>query len=179
MEIKKTEIPGCYEIMLNSFSDIRGDFTKTFHEGRFKELGLETDWKEEYFSTSKKNVIRGMHFQTPPMDHAKLVTCLSGSVLDVIVDLRKNTPTFKTSASFLLDSSSSKKMIYIPKGCAHGFLGLADESVMFYKVSSVHSSANDQGISWDSIGFDWGEKEFIISERDRKHVALNEYESPF
>lgn len=179
MNFKQTEISGCYQVVLNNFNDLRGSFFKTFHFDFFKEHKLTTDWKEEYFSISKKNVIRGMHFQTPPEDHAKLVTCLTGSVIDVIVDLRKNSKTFKKNISILLNASSQNKMIYIPKGCAHGFLSLEDNTLMHYKVSSVYNPEKDMGILWNTIGFDWKCEHPIISERDKRHISLHEFQSPF
>ncbi|MGB3144338.1 MAG: dTDP-4-dehydrorhamnose 3,5-epimerase family protein [Maribacter sp.] len=179
MNFTQTDILGCYQVVLNDFNDLRGGFFKTFHFDFFKEKKLTTDWKEEYFSTSKKNVIRGMHFQTPPEDHAKLVTCLTGSVIDVIVDLRKDSETFKKHISILLDASSKNKMIYIPKGCAHGFLSLEDNTLMHYKVSSVYSAEKDMGILWSTIGFDWKCDHPIISERDKRHTSLHEFQSPF
>lgn len=179
MNFLKTNISGCYQVSLNNFKDLRGDFFKTFHVDSFEQKKLTTDWKEEYFSTSKKNVIRGMHFQTPPEDHAKLVTCLTGSVIDVIVDLRKDSQTFKKHIAIVLDANSKNKMIYIPKGCAHGFLSLKDDTLMHYKVSSVYSPENDVGILWSSIGYEWNCQNPIISDRDNKHSSLQEFQSPF
>lgn len=178
MTIDSTPIVGLYVINSKPFIDLRGSFTKTFHEGVFTELGLNTDWKEEYFSTSKKNVIRGMHFFTPPEDHFKLVTCINGAVLDVICDLRKESPSFKKVFSIQLKAEEAKQ-VFIPKGCAHGFLSLEENSQMFYKVSTVYNSKNDQGIRWDSIDFDWSIKNPIISDRDSNFVSLSEFNSPF
>jgi dTDP-4-dehydrorhamnose 3,5-epimerase len=178
MTIDLTPIKGLYIINTKPFVDIRGSFTKSFHEDVFKELGLNTDWKEEYFSTSKKNVIRGMHFFTPPEDHFKLVTCISGAVVDVVCDLRKESPSFKKVFSIQLNGEESKQ-VYIPKGCAHGFASLKENSRMFYKVSTVYNSNNDQGIHWDSIVFDWGIKKPIISERDSNFISLSLFNSPF
>ena len=120
-----------------------------------------------------------MHFQTPPNDHTKLVTCLSGSVIDVIVDLRKTSQTFMKHIVIELDSTTVNKMIYIPKGCAHGFLSLKDDTLMHYKVSSVYSPENDAGILWSSIGYEWDCQNPITSERDNKHPSLQEFQSPF
>ncbi len=179
MELINTAIPGCYEIGLNDFEDDRGLFFKTFHVDFFRSKGLETNWKEEYFSNSKKNVIRGMHFQMPPKEHSKLVTCLSGAVLDVVLDLRKNSPMYMKSASFYLDSKNKKRMIYIPKGCAHGFLSLKDNSLLHYKVSTIYDPDKDEGILWDGFGFNWDVNNPIVSKRDHEHLRLNEFKSPF
>ncbi|WP_375325921.1 dTDP-4-dehydrorhamnose 3,5-epimerase family protein [Flagellimonas sp. GZD32] len=179
MKLLETDISGCFEIEVDQFTDIRGSFFKTFHYNIFKENGLETNWKEEYFSISHLNVIRGMHFQNPPDDHAKVVTCLSGSVKDVVVDLRKDSKTFKQYIAVTLNAASSNRMLYIPRGCAHGFLSLENNTLLHYKVSSVYSKTNDTGILWDSIGYEWNCKTPILSERDQKHFTLSEFESPF
>jgi dTDP-4-dehydrorhamnose 3,5-epimerase len=179
MEVIYNSIPGCYELEVDDFNDERGGFFKTFHIDLFKKKGLETNWREEYYSTSKKNVIRGMHFQTPPEDHNKLVTCLSGSVIDVIIDLRKDSPMFKKHIVFHLMAKSKNRMLYIPKGCAHGFLSLEDDTLMNYKVSTIYSPDNDKGILWNSFGFEWKTNNPIISNRDKCHPSINEFNSPF
>ena len=178
MTITPTTIRGCFEIDIRNLRDDRGSFFKTYNVESFSQSGLETNWQEEYFSLSAKNVLRGMHFQVPPKDHVKLVTCLSGAVLDVIVDLRKSSSTFKRCASFQL-SEQNKKMLYIPKGCAHGFLSLCHNTLMFYKVSSVYSPHHDLGILWNSIDFNWSCINPIISERDRRQPSLQEFNTPF
>ncbi len=178
MEILNTGIPGCYEISPKILKDNRGWFLKTYHLDQFQTKGLETKWKEEYFSSSNKDVLRGVHFQTPPEDHTKLVTCINGSVLDVIVDLRKTSPTYKKCYSIKLNSES-KNMVYIPKGCGHAFLSLEDESVLFYKVSTVYSPDNDKGLLWKDIDFDWPIKKPILSPRDMIHPSINDFKSPF
>lgn len=159
-------------------TDNRGYFLKTFHENTFIDLGLNTDWKEEYFSESQQGVVRGMHFQTPPYDHFKLVTCIKGRVLDVVCDLRKESKTFKNVFSFEL-SGDNATQLYIPKGCAHGFLALEDNSIMFYKVSTVYNPSHDSGILWNSIDFEWPNKGLIISERDLSHQPINQFNTPF
>lgn len=178
MELKDTGIPGCYEISCKVFSDNRGRFVKTFNDAAYKSLGLRTDWCEEYYSVSREKVIRGMHFQTPPMDHAKLVYCLSGEVLDVVVDLRVGSPTYGEVRSLEL-SSTIGNALYIPAGLAHGFLSLTAESVMQYKVTSAHSPGHDAGILWSSIPFEWPVEIPILSARDVSHSALSDYQSPF
>jgi len=178
MDGKLTEIPGCFVVQSRAMRDTRGAFVKTFHAPRFDELGLRTDWREEYFTSSVGGVIRGMHFQTPPADHAKLVFCVAGEVLDVIVDLRRGSPVFGRVCSFTLTPESGRG-IYIPVGCAHGFVSLSELSVMYYKVTSVHSPEHDAGVAWDSIGFDWPVQDPILSDRDRRHPRFADYDSPF
>jgi dTDP-4-dehydrorhamnose 3,5-epimerase len=178
MKIIATEISGLIIIEPNLFFDPRGVFFKTFNKEVFSDLGLNTDWKEEYFSSSNKNVLRGLHFQIPPHDHVKLVTCVEGAVLDVVVDLRKNSASFKKVFSIELNSSNRKQLL-IPKGLAHGFLSLKKKSIMFYKVSSVYSQSSDSGILWNSIDFDWPIENPIISSRDKSHQILKFFNSPF
>lgn len=178
MEIQETNISGCFEVQPKFLEDDRGWFLKTFNQDTFAEYGLVREWKEEYFSSSHKNVLRGVHFQTPPEDHFKLVTCLKGRVLDVVVDLRKESKTFGSCYSVEL-SDINRKMIYIPKGCGHAFLSLEDNSILFYKVSTVYSPQNDKGILWNSINFDWPVANPILSMRDKEHPELNSFNNPF
>lgn len=178
MELIDTSIPGCRQILLNKFVDHRGDFIKVFNHDNFLEMGIRSEWKEEYFSTSMKHVIRGMHFQTPSQEHDKLVFCLNGEFLDVVVDLRVDSPMFKKFVPFNL-TSKNPSLVFIPKGCAHGFLSMKDNSTMFYKVSSVYNAEHDKGILWNSIGFEWPVKKPIISNRDNNHPEMNKFDSPF
>ncbi|ALT76195.1 dTDP-4-dehydrorhamnose 3,5-epimerase [Paucibacter sp. KCTC 42545] len=178
MELIPTKLEGCYQVRPFFAQDERGTFVKTFHAERFSALGLPTVWCEEFYSSSRKGVIRGMHFQTPPHDHEKLVYCMQGRVLDVVVDLRKGSPTYGRHLPVELDASSGHGLL-IPKGMAHGFLALDDDVLMAYKVTSAYAPANDAGISWDSFGLDWGIDQPIVSMRDRAHPALADFDSPF
>ena len=178
MDVKNTDIPGCRVVLAKVLRDKRGSFVKTFQKPRFTQLGLRTDWQEEYFSTSVADVVRGMHFQMPPADHAKLVFCVFGEVLDVVVDLRHGSPTFGQPRAFSLTAVNGRG-IYIPSGCAHGFVSLSEVSAMYYKVTSVYSPQHDAGIAWDSIGFDWPASKAALSDRDLNHPRLADFESPF
>jgi dTDP-4-dehydrorhamnose 3,5-epimerase len=178
VQLAETGIPGCYLVKPRVLGDVRGTFVKTFHEPEFQKLGLRSDWREEYHSFSRRDVIRGMHFQLPPADHAKLVYCIAGTVLDVILDLRQGSPTYGQHRSIELDAAEGTG-IYVPTGCAHGFLSMSDTSIMYYKVTSVHSPEHDAGIAWDSFGFAWPVGDPVMSERDRRHPALADFVSPF
>lgn len=178
MELIPTTLEGCYQVRPFFAKDERGTFVKTFHSGLFTALGLPTEWREEYYSSSRKGVIRGMHFQTPPHDHDKLVYCMQGQVLDVVVDLRKGAPTFGKYFSVELDATYGGGLI-IPRGMAHGFLALTEDVLMAYKVTSVYAPENDSGIRWDTFGFDWGVDRPIVSTRDRSHPTLGDLDSPF
>jgi dTDP-4-dehydrorhamnose 3,5-epimerase/CDP-3, 6-dideoxy-D-glycero-D-glycero-4-hexulose-5-epimerase len=159
------------------FEDQRGFFVKTYHEDLCKVLGVNLNIREEFYSISRKNVIRGMHFQLPPHEHDKLVYCARGAVLDVLLDLRKG-PNYGLVASAELSGENSH-LIFIPKGIAHGFVALTDEALMLYKTSTIHAPEFDGGIFWNSFGFDWGIAGPIISTRDQQHDLFADFESPF
>lgn len=178
MKLVPTELPGVQIIHPQIFQDLRGSFVKTFHACQFRELGLDFVPREEFFSTSAKGVMRGMHFQLPPAAHAKLVYCITGRVLDVVLDLRKNSSSFGRSCVREL-SAINREMFFIPIGCAHGFLALEENTAMVYQTSTVHSSAHDTGVRWDSFGFDWPVKKPVLSERDKNFPGLHEFLSPF
>jgi len=178
IEIKQTEIPGCFEIFPKVFRDERGVFVKTFHEDVLRERGLETRFAEEYYSFSHKRVLRGLHFQLPPKDHVKLVYCVSGKVLDAVVDLRVGSPTYGEFETFEL-SSEKANMIYIPKGLAHGFYVLSESAIMMYKVTTVYSPEHDTGILWNSVGIPWPDLNPIISKRDSEFKSFRDFKSPF
>lgn len=178
METHGTAIAGVAILKVPAFADVRGGFVKSFHAPSFARLNLPTEWREEYFTTSARNVVRGMHFQEPPAQHAKLVFCVAGRVLDVVLDIRTDSATFGQAISVELEPGNGVGL-YVPPGCAHGFLSLTDDSVMYYKVTSVHSPDQDRGIAWDSFGFDWPITDPTLSPRDCGHPALADYVSPF
>jgi dTDP-4-dehydrorhamnose 3,5-epimerase len=177
MTIEKTFLEGVFTIK-NFFSqDNRGVFVKTFHKDIFDKNGLETQFTESYYSFSHKNVIRGMHFQQPPHDHSKLVYVTDGEILDVILDLRKDSITFGKYMTILLAQFSNS--VYIPKGCAHGFLTLSDKATVIYNVSTIYNMAADTGIKWNSFGFNWNINTPILSVRDNSFIELKNFNSPF
>ncbi len=157
--------------------DERGGFTKTFHKASFEEHGLETDFQESFFSYNQEGVIRGMHFQKPPHDHAKLVYSTRGRILDVVVDLRKESPTFGRHLSIEI-SDKNHKGVYMPKGVAHGFCCLTD-ATMVYLTSTMHNPDSDSGIRYDSFGMNWPIDNPVMSERDKSFPLFNELISPF
>lgn len=176
-----TGLEGAFVIKPKIFSDERGGFVKQFNADLFKALQAGFDIQEAYFSSSKKGVLRGMHFQTPPHEHAKIVYVSSGRALDVIIDLRARSRTFKRFFSTELSASNSQ-ILYIPKGFAHGFLSLEDDTRMHYMQTSVYEPKSDGGILYSSFGFDWdkealkyGISSFIISARDKGFESLDEF----
>jgi len=178
MKIERTEIEGVYIIDNFNAADDRGLFVKTFNSNSFKENNLDFKIRESYYSVSKKNVIRGMHFQLPPHDHEKLVYVPKGSILDVVVDLRKKSKTYKKFISVTL-SGESKKSIFIPKGLAHGFKSLENDTITVYNVATEYNPIADMGIKFDSFGFNWETEEPMVSERDSAFDFFNEFKTPF
>jgi dTDP-4-dehydrorhamnose 3,5-epimerase len=178
MKFTELKFTGCKIIEVDIFRDKRGTFKKIYHQNKYQENGLNVIFKEQYLTCSNKNVLRGMHFQLPPYDQSKLITCLTGSVLDVFLDLRKNSKTYGQTDSLIL-SKDSGKSIFLPSGIAHGFLSLEDNSGMLYSTSTVYNPNSDYGIMWNSIGYSWPINKPQISERDKSHVVFNQFDTPF
>ena len=178
MKLQPLAIDGVFLLENFQAEDERGFFVKTFHEEMFQSKGLQAHFKESYYSVSVKNVIRGMHFQIPPHDHEKVVYVTDGEIMDVILDIRKNSSTYgRFVAVTLMEKSNS---IYIPKGCAHGFLTISERATVVYNVATIYQPTADAGIRWDSFGYKWeGVTDPIISPRDRAFVTLSEFNSPF
>jgi len=178
LKIESTALDGVHILTLPHYTDIRGSFVKVFHQGDFTEQGLATNFSEQFVTVSQKNVLRGMHFQMPPHEHVKLVTCVAGEILDVILDLRRDQPTYGKSITVKLDATQGLA-IYIPKGCAHGFLTISPDALTLYNVTSVHAPSSDSGLHWQSIGLDWPVGDPIISDRDKSLPSLHDFKSPF
>lgn len=171
-------LPGAFLIRLPSFGDHRGSFVKTFQQSLIGQQQIAFRLAESYFSLSHKGVIRGMHFQTPPHQHAKIVFCPSGSILDVLLDLRRDSPTYGQYVATEL-SAENHLAYYIPEGLAHGFKALSEQAMTYYLVSSEHSREHDAGVRYDSFGFNWDCPLPVISARDLSFPGLEEFESPF
>lgn len=178
MQISEIEIPGCFEITPKRIEDNRGVFVKTLHEDIFAAHGLQNVFLEEYFSKSYRNVLRGLHFQTPPHDHVKMVYCASGAIMDAIVDVRIGSPTYGKFQTFEL-SETNAKILVLAKGIAHGFCTLSHEAIVMYKVSTVYAQQCDKGILWNSLNIPWPISNPILSDRDKKFPAFQAYDSPF
>lgn len=178
MELIKTNFEGLYIIQHKMLNDNRGIFIKTYSSNIFEKLNIDLAIKERYFSVSHKNVIRGMHFQTPPEDHIKLVTVITGSILDVILDIRRSSPTYGHYFSIKLDAEDGKT-IYIPKGFAHGFKSLEDNSIVEYNQTTGYAPNNDSGLRFDTFDYNWDIKNPIISERDLQFKSFNNFKTPF
>lgn len=160
------------------FEDSRGKFIKTFTDDFFKAQGLDIEIKESYYSISHKDVIRGMHFQMPPHDHAKIVYVPHGHIIDVVVDIRKGSLTYGECFATELSERNGRVLI-IPKGLAHGFRSLQDHTNVTYMQSSCYAPEHDGGIRFDSFGFDWECTAPRLSERDLAFATLEHFDSPF
>jgi dTDP-4-dehydrorhamnose 3,5-epimerase len=157
MVIRELAIPGVFEIVPKRFEDARGFFSETFASRYLSEAGLPAVWIQDNHSLSRdKFVLRGLHFQAPPMAQDKLVRVTRGSIFDVAVDIRHESPTFGKWVSLVV-SSKLWNQILVPKGFAHGFLTLEEETEVAYKVTETYSSAHDRAIRWDDaeIAVDW------------------------
>lgn len=176
--IRELSIPDCYEIRPAVLTDERGSFIKTFHRDIFIANGLFHDFAEEYYTKSHKGVLRGLHFQVPPMEHFKMVYCASGEVFDAIIDIRKGSPAYGRFETVRLNAETGN-ILHLAPGIAHGFYVPDGEAVMIYKVSTMYSAGHDSGILWSSIDIPWPDKNPVISQRDRSFKSLAEFQSPF
>jgi len=178
MKIIEMSIKGLQILEPNVFKDNRGTFVKIFTDDFFKTYGLNLSIKESYYSISHRNVIRGMHFQIPPYDHVKLVYVPFGKILDVVLDLRKESPTYGKYSSIEI-SSDNGKVLVIPKGLAHGFKSLEDNTNVTYLQTTCYHQEYDFGIKYDSFNFDWNCIDPKISERDKNFIPFDTFHSPF
>jgi dTDP-4-dehydrorhamnose 3,5-epimerase len=178
-----TAVQGCLELRLRLLADARGSFVKLYQTTAFAELGLDLGVEELFVSRSHRGVVRGLHFQRPPADVAKLVCCLDGAVTDAVVDLRSDSPTYGQHCTIEL-SSDRGNAVYVPEGCAHGFLVTSDSALVAYAQTGEHSAELEGGILWSSAGIDWGDidaDQVTLSDRDAGFPALADFarSSPF
>ena len=174
MEIIKTGIEGLLEIIPDVYTDHRGWFFEFYKQEPFHNLGIPYSFPQDNISFSKKGVIRGLHFQLPPWQQAKLVSALSGKVLDVVVDLRKGSPTFGKTHMCELDATRHN-LLMVPEGFAHGFAALED-SVFLYKSSNLYNRDFESGIVWNDpdLNIQWPFANPALSEKDQKLTTLHE-----
>lgn len=178
MLAEPTAIPGCVHLRLDRLEDARGDFVKVLRAGAYTGLGLDPTVAEVYWSTSRRGVVRGLHFQLPPHDHAKTVTVIRGAVYDVVVDLRVGSPAYGQAVTVAL-TAADPVALHVPTGCAHGFQAVSDEAVVAYLVGTEHAPEHDTGIRWDSVEAGWPIADPMVSERDAAFPALAGFASPF
>ncbi len=183
MTFTRTEIPDVVVIEPTVHGDSRGYFVETFRQDKLEEfLGYKINFCQDNESKSSKGVLRGLHYQLPPHAQTKLVRVIQGRVLDVAVDIRRNSPTFGKYVAVLL-SAENKKQLLVPRGFAHGFVVLEDDTVFAYKVDNYYSPQCDRGIAFDdeSLNIDWilKKEELKLSEKDTKQPKLNETKDLF
>ena len=180
MKINKTFIKNLLIIEPQLFKDDRGFFYESYNKNNLDKV-INIVFVQDNESKSNRGVIRGLHFQAPPFEQTKLVRCVSGNILDVAVDLRKNSKTYGKSFSVEL-SSENNKQLFVPKGFAHGFQVLSETAIVNYKVDNFYNSKSDSGIIWNDkdLSIDWNlDIKTVISVKDLKLISFKELKSPF
>jgi dTDP-4-dehydrorhamnose 3,5-epimerase len=181
MLVEQTPLEGVLVFTPRLFSDDRGSFFESFNHRRFEEaVGSTVSFVQDNESCSHKNVLRGLHFQAPPMAQGKLVRVVQGSALDVAVDIRKDSPTYGQHFKLIL-SSQNKKQLWIPAGFAHGFLSLEDGTVFTYKCTGYYAPETEGTIRWNDLDLqiDWGIEAPLISPKDEDSLLFHTFSSPF
>jgi dTDP-4-dehydrorhamnose 3,5-epimerase len=181
MTLEPLSIEGAFLVHANRKEDRRGWLWKTFQDEAFERMGLNFICRETFYSASFTNVLRGLHFQGPQPGAAKLITCIKGSILDVILDIRASSKTYGKTLALNLDEKNSIS-IYVPKGCAHGFYVIKGPALLSYQTDFPYDQSVDCGIRWDSIPFSWpilNGRTPILSGRDRSLPAWDNFETPF
>lgn len=175
----RTKIPDVIAVEPKSFSDSRGFFFENYKKSDFLDNGIAVDFVQDNSSYSEPNVIRGMHFQSPPHDQGKLVRAVVGSILDVAIDIRVGSPSFGQWVSEVLNEQN-KKMLWVPPGFAHGFLSL-ERCYVHYKVTKEYNKDSEGGIIWNdqTIAIDWGKEKIGLSPKDELWPMLKDVKSPF
>jgi dTDP-4-dehydrorhamnose 3,5-epimerase len=180
MELIKTDLEGAYLIKHNVFGDPRGFFMETHNHQKFSELGIQDVFVQDNLSKSSKGVIRGLHFQKPPYNQSKLVRVIAGSVLDVIVDLRKDSITYGKCFQIELNCDNMLSL-YVPASFAHGFACLEDDTIFSYKCNNYYNKSSEQTILWSDsfLKINWNVEHPIISDKDKQGLSFEEFVSPF
>ncbi len=171
MEFLETKLPGVFEIHIRTNSDERGLFARTWCKQEFESQGLNGKLVQCSLSFSKrKGTLRGLHYQIAPHEETKLIRCTHGAIYDVVLDLRRESPTFKEWIAAAL-TAEKRNMMYVPVGCAHGFLTLEDDSEVSYQMSEFWNAESARGVRWDDPAFriQWAAKVEVISDRDRSY----------
>ena len=177
MVIKELSIPGVFEITPTPLADNRGFFMRTYDVNIFKQAGIHQEWVQENHSRSQdRGIIRGLHCQRAPYSETKLIRCINGAIFDVVVDLRENSNYFGKWVGVEL-TDENKKMLYIPRGFAHGFCTTSNISEVVYKVDNFYSKEHEFGILWNDsdLNIKWPTINPVLSEKDRNNLSLNAY----
>ena len=182
MKFVETKISDLIIIEPTVFGDARGYFLESYNQKKFEEIIGNTTFVQDNESKSRKGVLRGLHFQKPPFEQAKLVRCIEGEVLDVAVDIRKNSKTYGKYISVIL-SGENKLQLFVPRGFAHGFLVLSDSATFAYKVDNTYAPDHDAGIRWNDkeLNIEWGleDNNVLVSKKDAELPFFSKLESPF
>lgn len=181
MEIQTTNFEGLIIIKPSVFEDSRGLFFESFNQKNIEKIIPDINFVQDNVSKSKKNVVRGLHLQEPPFAQGKLVSVLKGSVIDVVVDIRKKSHTYGKYYSIEL-SDVNRFLLYIPVGFAHGFVSVEDDTLFMYKCTNFYSKDSEVCIKWNDpdININWSTENPILSEKDKNNcVCLKNYKSPF
>ena len=179
MKVIDTKLQDVKIIEMSVFGDHRGWFTETYSKEKFKDLGIDIDFIQDNHSLSaQKGTLRGLHFQLNPKAQTKLVRCTKGKILDVAVDIREGSPTYKKWVAVEL-SADNKKQLLIPRGFGHAFLTLTDHVEFLYKADNYYAPEADAGIRWNDpdINIEWGIAKPILSEKDKKNPFLQDIEA--
>ena len=182
MNLIKTTLDGLVVLKPTIFKDNRGYFMESYNQKNINKLVGNVNFVQDNESESSRGVLRGLHFQKPPYSQAKLVRCLKGSVLDVVLDLRKDSKTYGIFETISL-TEENKKQLFIPKGFAHGFIVLSKSAIFSYKVDNYYNSDSESGVLWSDLdlNIDWkiNKNEIIVSEKDKNLPTFNDIINPF
>ena len=180
MKIIETKIPDLKIIEPSVFADDRGYFFESYSYQKLKDFGIDKLFVQDNESKSQKGVLRGLHFQNPPFAQAKLVRVVRGAVLDVAVDIRKNSPTYGQHVCVEL-SEQNKRMFYIPEGFAHGFLTLENDTIFSYKCSQFYNKESEASLLWndETLAINWGTEDPILSDKDKIAAKFLDFQSYF
>ncbi|MDW8333144.1 MAG: dTDP-4-dehydrorhamnose 3,5-epimerase [Bacteroidia bacterium] len=183
-DVHPAPIPGLLLIEPKIFGDARGFFMESYSKRELAQAGIDCDFVQDNLSLSCKNTLRGLHFQAPPFAQAKLVCVLRGAAMDVVVDIRSQSPHYGKHFAVELNDAQ-RRILFIPEGFAHGFLALSDECLFAYKCSNYYAPASEGGLAWDDpdLNIDWRalglEGPALVSEKDRRHPRFADFVSPF
>jgi dTDP-4-dehydrorhamnose 3,5-epimerase len=180
IDVTSYDIEGLITYTTKVFTDDRGLFTETYHKNKFNETVENVVFTQDNQSVSKKNVLRGLHFQNPPHEQGKLIRVISGSILDVAVDLRRNSKTYGRYVKVLL-SAENRVNFWIPAGFAHGFLSMEDNTLVNYKCTSMYDTESEGSLRWNDpdLNIDWGIENPIVSEKDEIAPLFSNFNSQF
>ncbi len=180
MEIIETTIKDVFALKPKVLGDSRGYFYESFRQDVFEKLGLSYQFVQDNQSMSKKGILRGLHFQSPPHEQGKLIRVINGAIIDVVVDIRKDSPTYGQHVKIELNAEN-KLLFWVPPGFAHGFITLEDDTIVSYKCTAYYNRESEGSIRWNSqsLGIEWAVANPQLSEKDREAVLFEDFKSQF